>query len=490
MNRKMVFHMLGRIVTLQAVLMALPLICGIVYMEKSVASFIVSIAIALALGAILTLCNKPQNKTIFAREGFVIVSLAWIVMSAIGALPFVLSGTIPSYTDAFFETVSGFTTTGASIISSGLEEMPKCILFWRSFTHWIGGMGVLVLVMAIVPTDTGRSIHIMRAEMPGPIVGKLVPKIRTTAKILYLIYIVMTVVQIVLLFCGGMPLYDSIVHSFGTAGTGGFGIKADSIAGYSSYSQWIITVFMILFGVNFNLYYLFLMRKFRSIIKSEELWVYISIILISITVIAFNIYPQFESVSETVRNSAFQVASIITTTGYATANFDLWPTLSKAILFLLMFIGACAGSTGGGIKVSRVILLFKQIRSNLKQMLHSRSVASIKLEDKRVENSTVINVTTYFAIYIICIAVIFLILSIADTFDLETNISAVTACFNNIGPGFAKVGPVSSYAAYSVISKWTLSVAMLMGRLEILPMILLFTPSSWIKIRAMKKVKI
>ncbi len=488
MNKKMIFHMLGRIVTLQAVLMALPLICGIIYMEKSVASFFITMAIALALGAVLTLCNKPENKTIFAREGFIIVALAWIVMSAIGALPFVFSGAIPSYTDAFFETVSGFTTTGASIIEEGLEQMPKCILFWRSFTHWIGGMGVLVLVMAIVPTDTGRSIHIMRAEMPGPIVGKLVPKIKTTAKILYLIYIAMTLVQILMLFFGGMSLFDSIVHSFGTAGTGGFGIKSNSITDYSAYHQWVITAFMIFFGVNFNLFYLFLMRKFRSVFKSEELWIYISIILVSITLIAFNIYPKYGNISDTVRNSSFQVASVISTTGYATADFNVWPTLSKAILFLLMFIGACAGSTAGGLKVSRVILLFKQIRSNLKQMLHSRSVASIKLEGRKVENSTVSNVTTYFAIYVMCMAVIFLVLSMADNFDMETDASAVASCFNNIGPGFGKVGPASSYAAYSAVSKWTLSIGMLMGRLEILPMLLLFAPSSWIRFRAKKRV--
>ncbi len=489
MNKKMVFHMLGKIVILQAVLMTLPLLCGIIYGEKEVFSFLFAIAIALGIGLVLTFSAKPKDKNIFAREGFVIVALTWIVMSAIGALPFVLSGTIPSYTDAFFETVSGFTTTGASIISKGIEEMPKCILFWRSFTHWIGGMGVLVLVMAIVPTDNSRSMHIMRAEVPGPIVGKLVPKIKTTAKILYLIYIFLTAVQITLLFCGGMPLFDSLVYSFGTAGTGGFGIKADSVASYSAYCQWVITVFMIIFGINFNLFYLFLMRKFRSIIKSEELWIYISIILISITVIAFNIYTPERNVSDTVRDSAFQVASIISTTGYATANFDIWPTLSKAILFLLMFIGACAGSTAGGLKVSRVIVLFKQIRSNLKQMLHSRSVGSIRLEDKRVENNTVINVTTYFAIYVMCVSVIFLILSAADNFDMESNVSAVAACFNNIGPGFSKVGPASSYAAYSVVSKWTLSAAMLMGRLEILPMILLFAPSSWIKRKSFKKVK-
>lgn len=489
MNRRMVFYMLGRIIILQAVLMVLPLICGLIYMEKSAFSFVITIAIALVIGLVMSVLNKPKNKTIFAREGFVIVALVWIFMSAIGALPFVISGEISSFTDAFFETVSGFTTTGASI-AGNIEGMSHCILFWRSFTHWIGGMGVLVLVMAIVPSDTDRSMHIMRAEVPGPIVGKLVPKIRTTAKILYLIYIVMTLIEVVLLLCGGMPLFESLVHSFGTAGTGGFGVKSDSIAGYSPYSQWVITVFMVLFGVNFNLYYLLLMRKFRSVVKSEEIWVYFAIIAVSVTAIAFNIYPLYNNISETVRTSAFQVASIISTTGYATADFNLWPTLSKGILLLLMFIGACAGSTAGGLKVSRVILLFKQIVLNLKNMLHSRSVAAIRLEGKRIEKGTVINVTTYFALYSLCYAFIFLLLSFADNFDLETNISAAAACFNNIGPGFSKVGPVSSYAAYSAISKWGLSIAMLMGRLEILPMILLFAPSSWIKAKSVKKGKI
>ncbi len=480
MNRKMVFYMLGRIITLEAILMLLPLICGIVYNEKSVIAFIITITLALILGFVISILNKTKNKTIFAKEGFVTVALAWITMSAIGALPFVLSGEIPSYTDAFFETVSGFTTTGASIVPN-VEAMSRCILFWRSFTHWIGGMGVLVLVMAIVPTDTGRSIHIMRAEMPGPIVGKLVPRIRDTAKILYLIYIVMTVVQTILLLFGGMPLFDSIVHSLGTAGTGGFGIKADSITGYNSYCQWVIAIFMILFGVNFNLYYLLLLRKVRSVFKSEELFVYIGVVLVAVFAIAADIYPLYQNVAETLRLSVFQVASVISTTGYATADFNLWPTLSKAVLLLLMFIGACAGSTAGGIKISRIVLLFKQIRSNLTHMVHPRSVDSVKLEGKAVDNATIINVTTYFALYAVCFAVIFVFLSLFDGFDMETNVSATAACFNNIGPGLSKVGPMSNYAEYSIVSKWILSVAMLFGRLEILPMILLFAPSAWIK---------
>ena len=477
--------MLGRIITLQAVLMLLPLICGLIYREKSVISFLITIAIALGSGLLLTYLNVPKNKSLFAREGFAIVALAWIFMSAIGALPFVISGEIPSYTDAFFETASGFSTTGASVVNN-VEAMSHCILFWRSFTHWIGGMGVLVLVMAIVPTDTGGSMHIARAEMPGPIVGKLVPKIRTTSKILYLIYIGLTFAEMILLLCGGMPLFESIVHSFGTAGTGGFGVKADSIAGYSAYCQWVITAFMIIFGINFNLFYLMLMRKFRASLKSEELWLYFAIIFAAVAAITYNIYPIYHNLSDSIRNSAFQVAAIISTTGYATADFNLWPTLSKAILFLLMFTGACAGSTGGGLKISRIILVYKQIVANLKNMLHSRSVSSVRFEGKPVENATIVNTTTYFALYALCIVVGFLLISIADCFDLETNLSAVVSCFNNIGPGFSKVGPTSNYAAYSVFSKWVLSASMLMGRLEILPMILLFSPDSWLKKRRKK----
>lgn len=483
MNRKMVFYMLGRIIQLEAVLMLPATVCAVFYHEKAViTAFLFTVGIALVSGTLLTLSGKTMDKTIFAKEGFAIVALAWIVMSAIGALPFYITGEIPGYTDAFFETVSGFTTTGATILTD-VEAMSHGLLFWRSFTHWIGGMGVLVLVMAILPSESGRSIHIMRAEMPGPIIGKLVPKVRSTAKILYLIYIFITAVEVVLLLCGGMPLFESLVHSFGTAGTGGFGVKADSIGGYSPYLQWVIAIFMLIFGVNFNLYYLILVRKIKAVFKSEELWTYVIIVFGACVLVTFNIVGTMENVqtiSDSIRHSVFQVASIITTTGYATADFNMWPDLSKMILLLIMFIGGCAGSTAGGIKVSRVVLLFKQIKSNLKHMLHSRSVESVRFEGKTLDNPTVYSVTGYLAIYIFCFMAVLLLLSF-DAFNFETNFSAAAACFNNVGPGLDMVGPASSYAGYSVFSKWVLSAAMLLGRLEIYPMLLLFSPYVWVK---------
>ena len=485
MNKRMVFYMLGRIIYLEAFVLTLPLICSVIYREKCTFAFIITIAIALICGFILTFFNKPKDKTIFAKEGFVIVALAWILLSAIGALPSYISREIPSFTDAFFETASGFTTTGASILKD-VEALSKGILFWRSFTHWIGGMGVLVLMMAIAPTESGRTIHIMRAEMPGPIVGKLVPRIRSTAKILYLIYLVMTAVQIILLLCGGMPLFQSLIYSLGTAGTGGFSCDAESLAGYSPYIQWVIAVFMVLFGINFNLYYLLLMRKARAVFGSEEFWTYIGIVIFATTAITYNLFPIYNNISDSLRHAAFQVATIISTTGYTTTDFNLWPTLSKGILLLLMFSGACAGSTAGGLKISRIVLLFKQSRSNLKRMLHSRSVDAIRFEGKKIDRETITNVSTYFAVYCFCIAVIFVILCAFDSFDLETNISAVVSCFNNIGPGFSVVGPMGSYADYSIVSKWALSAGMLLGRLEIFPLLLLFAPSVWTKTRAVK----
>ena len=481
MNKRMVFFMLGRITLLEAILLLLPFGCALVYKEECIWAFAITITIALALGFCLSFLNKPTDKNIFAKEGFVIVSLAWITLSAIGALPFYISREIPSYIDAFFETVSGFTTTGASILTD-VESMSRGLLFWRSFTHWIGGMGVLVLLMAIFPTDSGRSMHIMRAEMPGPIVGKLVPKIKSTARVLYLIYMALTAVQIVLLLLGGMPVFESVIYSLGTAGTGGFGMDADSLASYSAYSQWVITIFMLIFGVNFNLYYLILIRKVKTALKSEELWLYLFIVAVSTGIIAYDIYSVYGG--DSVRQSAFQVASIISTTGYATADFNLWSPLSKGILFILMFIGACAGSTAGGIKVSRIILLFKSIRSNLRQVLRSRSVESVEFEGKKIENRTITNTLAYLALYFLCFGGIFLIISF-DRFDIETNISAVAACFNNVGPGFSGVGPASSYFEYSNISKIVLSYAMLLGRLELYPMLLLFAPSVW-KGRAVK----
>ena len=479
MNRKKVFNTVGLMLEAEAALLLLPLLVALIYRERCVWSLAASAAIALALGWVLRRFCKPDNHLIYAREGFVSVAMTWLAMSAVGALPFFLSGEIPSYIDAFFETVSGFTTTGASILAN-VEIMSRGLLFWRSFTHWVGGMGILVFVMAIVDDVNDRSMHILRAEMPGPVVGKLLPRARDTASILYKIYIVMTGAEIVLLMLGGMPVFESIVHAFGTAGTGGFGVKADSIAGYSPYLQWVITVFMLLFGVNFNLYYLLLARRFRAAAQSSECWYYLGIVLVSVALITFNIMPLYETLGEAIRLSAFQVSSIITTTGYATADFNLWPEFSKAILLLLMFVGACAGSTGGGLKVSRAVMLVKMVHREIRHLLHPRSVNSVKFEGKHVDGATLKGVSSYFAVYMMCVLSIFLLLSL-DQFNLETNLSAAVSCFNNIGPGLAAVGPVSNYAAYSGFSKLLLSLAMLLGRLEIFPLLLTLSPATWAK---------
>ena len=479
MNRRMILNTVGLMLKVEAALLLLPAIAALIYGESCLWSILISAAISLAAGFALTLLSRPKSQVIYAREGFITVALAWVAVSAVGALPFYISREIPSYIDAFFETVSGFTTTGASILEN-VEVMSRGLLFWRSFTHWVGGMGVLVFVMALVPSVTDRSIHIMRAEMPGPVVGKLMPRARDTASILYKIYVGMTLAQIILMWAGGMPLYESIVHAFGTAGTGGFGVKADSIAGYSPYLQWVITVFMLLFGINFNLYYLLLIRRFRAAAQSSECWYYLGIVGVCIALITVNILPMYANFREALRLSAFQVASIVTTTGYATADFNLWPQFSKAILLLLMIMGACAGSTGGGLKVSRAVMLFKMVGKEIRHLLHPRSVNSVRFEGKQVDGATLKGVSSYFALYIICILAICLILSL-EPFDLETNLSATLACFNNIGPGLAAVGPASNYAAYSPVSKLVLSLAMLLGRLEIYPLLLTLAPGTWIR---------
>ncbi len=479
MNHKMVLGTTGKIVNLEALMMVVPCLISFGYKENCSWAFAITIFIALALGTLLSVIGRTKNDVIYAKEGFMTVTLSWIILSLIGALPFTISGEIPNYIDAVFETVSGFTTTGASILTD-VEKMSKGLLFWRSLTHWIGGMGVLVFVMAIMPNVSKRSIHIMRAEVPGPVVGKLVPKLRDTAKILYLIYIVMTVIEVVMLFVGGMPFFDSLVHSFGTAGTGGFGIKADSIGSYTSYHQWVIAVFMFLFGVNFNIYYLLLIRRFKSVVKSTEIWVYFGIVAIAVAMISFNIYPLYNDFADTLKNATFQVSSIITTTGYATADFNLWPSFSKAILFCLMLIGACAGSTGGGFKVARFVILVKKLKSEIKRLVHPRSVKVVTFEGKRLEEQTITSVCVYLAVYIICFVLLFLAVSL-DNFDFETNFSAVAACFNNIGPGFAAVGPAANYAEYSIFSKIVLSIAMLLGRLEIFPLIICAMPATWSK---------
>ena len=479
MNRRMVLYTIGKIANIQSVLLLLPAIVCLCYLEiKNLLVFLAVALFSFVIGLVLKQISKPRDSVIYAKEGFLIVTSTWLFMSVIGALPFVISGAIPSFIDAFFETVSGFTTTGASILSNVEALTSKGMLFWRSFTHWIGGMGVLVFILAVMPSISERSIHILRAEVPGPVVGKLVPKLKDTAKILYLIYFVLTVAEIILLICGKMPVFDSIVHSLGTAGTGGFGVKGDSLAGYSAYCQWVITAFMLIFGINFNLYYLLLLRNVRQVFKSEELWAYIGIVVVATSAIVVNIHSTFSNLEEAIRHSAFQVASIITTTGYATADFNLWPGLSKAILFVLMIIGGCAGSTAGGFKVSRIVLLFKMIKRELKKLIHPRSVSVVRFEGERAEEGVLSSVAVYLAIYCFCFLAIFLLISF-EPFGTETNLSAVTACFNNVGPGFAGVGPASSYAAYSGFSKTVLSFAMLMGRLEIFPVLLFFSPNVW-----------
>ena len=488
MNYRMIFYMSGRLLQLESALLLLPAAVALIYGDGGLTAFLLTAAVAMVLGTGMTLLRRPKNQTIYAKEGFVIVALSWVFLSAVGALPFVISGEIPRFVDAFFETVSGFTTTGASVATT-LGKMGEAlgmshgILFWRSFTHWIGGMGVLVLMMALSPSQSGRTIHVMRAEAPGPIVGKLVPRLRDTAKILYLIYLGMTVLQVACLLVAGMPLFDSLVNTFGTAGTGGFGIYSTSIGEYSPACQWIITVFMWLFGVNFNVYYLLLIRSFRPALSNRELWLYSGITLAAVSVITFNVLPteQYATVGETVRHAAFQVSSIMTTTGYATTDFNLWPMFAKSVLVLLMFVGACAGSTGGGLKVSRVMLVGKAVVRELKRLVHPRSVGVIRLEGKRVEESVVQSATSYIALYFLLFGGAFLLLCLEPAFDLESNFTAVTACINNIGPGLGAVGPTGSYADYSVLSKVVLSFAMLLGRLEIYPLVLALMPATWTK---------
>ncbi len=477
MNRRMVFYTLGKVILIEAALLVPSLAVSLIYKNSCVSSFAITIAVAFAAGLILSVAFKPKTKVIYAKEGFVTVALAWIAMSLIGALPFYISKEIPSYIDAFFETVSGFTTTGASILTD-VESMSKGLLFWRSFTHWLGGMGVLVFLMAVVPSDSDRSIHLLRAEVPGPTFGKFVPRISKTAKILYIIYIALTAIEAILLLCGDMNLFESLVHAFGTAGTGGFGVKGDSIGGYSAYSQWVITAFMLIFGLNFNLYFLIIIKKVKAALKSEELWTFIAIVAVATCLIAANIYKTVSGLEEAFRTSAFQVATIVSTTGYATTNFDLWPNFSKGILFVLMFIGGCAGSTAGGFKLARVMVIFKLIKREFRHMLHPRSVGVVKVEGKRVSDDVLKSVNAYFGIYVVCLAVAFLLICY-EPFDFQTNISAVVACFNNVGPGFGAVGPAMNYAGYSAFSKVVLSFAMLLGRLEIYPIVFMFIPSTW-----------
>lgn len=478
MNYRRILKTLGIVLCFEAVCMILPLICAIVYKERESISFLISIAICIIVGLPLSL-QKTKNKNIYSREGFIIVALSWVVMSVFGALPFVLLRTIPSFIPALFETVSGFTTTGATILTD-VEALPKSLLFWRSFTHWIGGMGVLVFLVALLPLSGGSNLFLMKAESTGPSVTKLVPKVKSSAKILYGIYIALTLLMLIFLLAGGMTFFEAITHAFGTAGTGGFGIKNDSIAGYSPYIQNVITVFMILFGVDFSVYYIILLRRINLLFRSDEVKMYLGILLVSTIVICINCLHLFENVWESLRHSAFQVASIMTTTGFSTVDFDTWPALSKSILLLLMFIGACAGSTGGGIKVSRIMIFVKSITKEISIYAHPKLTKKIQMSGRTVEHETVRAVNVYMAAYLSIFVVSILLISLND-FDFTTNFSSVAATLNNIGPGFSKVGPMYNFSKFNDFSLLVFIFDMLAGRLEIFPMLVLFSHHTWKK---------
>lgn len=477
MNYKMIGYVLGRIFLVEAALLLAPTAVAVFYGENTVPYFLATITLLSVIGLLLG-ARTPKDTTIFAREGLVVVALAWILMSLFGALPFWFSREIPSLVDAFFETVSGFTTTGASILTD-VEAMSKGMLFWRSFTHWVGGVGVLVLAMAVLPMGDGRGMHLMRAEMPGVTVDKVSSKLRDSARITYLIYIFMTVAEVVFLLLGRMPLYDALINAFGSAGTGGFSHLAESIGAYDNlYYEIVIGVFMLLFGVNFNLYYLILVRRAREAFRSEEMHVYFGIVTASVVAITINITHLYGSVGKALRYAFFQVSTIITTTGFATTDFNLWPTFSKVILVLLMFFGACAGSTGGGLKIVRLMVLAKASLRDLQRAIHPRAVTTVRVEGKPMEDKTVRSVNMYLTIYIMLFALSVLLLSL-DHFDLITTFTAEVACLNNIGPGLELVGPTGNYAGFSALNKLVLSFNMLAGRLELFPMLVIFAPSVW-----------
>ena len=491
MNIKAIGFYIGHILWIEGVLLVPALLIALFRHEQSALRAIgITILILMLLSmALLTLGRRGPfwkrrrnaedsrfGEGIHAREGFVITALGWIVISLFGALPFYFSGAIPGFINCWFETVSGFTTTGASILSD-VEALSHCSLIWRSFTHWIGGMGVLVFLLAVLPMVGGSNMHLMKAESPGPSVGKLVPKVRFTAQILYQLYIVLTVLEFILLLLGRMSVFEALCTAFGTAGTGGFGVRNDSIASYSPYIQWVVTIFMILFGVNFNAYFLLLLRKFNRVI-SEEVRGYFVVILAAVGLITANIYSIYNNFGEALRQAAFQVGSIITTTGFSSCDFDLWPTLSKEILVVLMFIGACAGSTGGGIKVSRLLILGKTLGKELKQALHPQVVAPVRMDGKLLNHETIRTTNVYMGAYFFIFVVSFLLISL-DGFDMVTNFTAIAATLNNIGPGLAQVGPMMNFGSFTNPAKLVMIFDMLAGRLEIFPMLVLFLPDTW-----------
>ncbi len=466
----------GRIFWVEAALLLIPLFVAVHYHEATVMAFLIPILLLLAVGALLSL-NPPRNKRIYARDGFFIVTASWVLMSFFGCLPFILSHEIPHFIDAYFETVSGFTTTGASILTE-IESHSRGILFWRSFTHWIGGMGVLVFLLAILPMAEGRGMHVMRAESPGPSVGKLVSRIQDTTRILYSIYIILTLLEVVFLLLGGMPLYDAFLHAVATSGTGGFSTMNQSVASYgSAYIDIVIGVFMLLFGVNFNMYYFLLLRRFRDVWRSEELRTYLGITVVSVVLIAINIAHLYGGFFHAMRYSFFQVSTMLTSTGFATADFNLWPSFSRALLILIACIGASAGSTGGGFKVARIVIVAKSIRRELRRLVHPQAVTTLTYEGKPLDDNTLRATNVFMGLYMGILFFSTLLISL-NGFDLETSFTAVVATLNNTGPGLGMVGPAGNYSAFSVFSKVVLILDMLIGRLEIFPIVVLMMPSA------------
>lgn len=476
MNIKMLIYILGKVLLIEGVLMLLPAVCGIFYSESQVVVYVILAAVYMGLGFLISM-KKPGNMTIFIKDGCVATALSWLVLSICGCIPFIITKEIPSFTDAMFETASGFSTTGASILTN-IEAMSHTSLMWRSLTHWIGGMGVLVFLLAVVPMTGGSNMNLMRAESPGPSVGKIVPKVRSTAKMLYLIYLVMTVAEIIILFVCGMPFFDSICSAFGTAGTGGFGVRNDSFASYAPHIQWIVAVFMIMFGANFNFYYYFVTKQVNKAFKMSEIKVYLAVAAITTAIICFSVRGIYGSLGEALKHSFFQVSSIMTTTGFATTDFDLWPSVAKFLLLGLMILGACASSTGGGIKVSRFQIMFKTIKREINTYIHPRTVKQIKVDGKKVDSDVEHSVAIYFFIYLLVFTISMFIVSF-EGHDLVTIFSSVAATLNNIGPGLSLVGPTQNYSFFSDVSKWVFIFDMLAGRLELLPLIVFLNPATY-----------
>ena len=484
MNLSMIRYTLGKVTLIVGMLMLIPCICSVWYQETEGLIYI-AVAGSLMLTGFLVSLVKPADTTIYLKEGLVSTSLSWILMSLFGALPMTLTGEIPNYVDSLFEAVSGFTTTGASILSD-VEALSHTTLMWRSTTHLIGGMGVLVFLLAVLPTKGGSQVNLMKAESPGPVVGKLVPKLRQTAKILYLIYIGLTFLEALLLICGGYTVFESVNTAFSTAGTGGFGIKNDSLGSFTLYGKWVVSIFMLLFGVNFNFYYFMIMRQFRKGFEMSEVRVYLLIILASTAVVSLNIYNMYQSVGDTVTDSFFQVLSVMTTTGFSTTDFNLWPTTSKFIMFALMFCGACAGSTGGGIKVSRFIIVLKSLKKQMASLLTPKTIKKIQSDGKSVEHDTVRSVNVYFVAFTVIFVISAFIISF-EGYDITTTLSSVAATFNNIGPGFNLVGPTYNFGGFTILSKFVFIFDMLAGRLEIFPLLILLHPMLYKSIAASAK---